>query len=153
MLKRSFLLLLAALAACVPPMPSQSPPEITIVETVTPSVIISDNDLTAKIFTDLSLSALDSLATIAQSPISWGDLIRIIHPELHDSSKAMATDYLTETFSNYLLIRSLVQLEKRNNSTIITYLVDTSAVLPLIVMLFEAHLNPIIPNSAIITPM
>ena len=43
----------------------------------------------------------------------------------------MATDYLTETFSNYLLIRWLVQLEKRNNSTIITYLVDTSAVLPL----------------------
>ena len=130
-MKRSFLLLLAALAACVPPMPSQSPPEITIIETVTPSVIISDNDLTAKIFTDLSLSELDSLATIAQSPISWGDLIRIIHPELHDSSKAMATDYLTETFSNYLLIRSLVQLEKHNNSTIITYSVDTSAVLPL----------------------
>lgn len=130
-MKRSFFLLLAALAACVPPMPSQSPPEITIVETVTPSVIISDNDLTAKIFTDLSLSELDSLSTIAQSPISWGDLIRIIQPELHDSSKAMATDYLTETFSNYLLIRSLVQLEKRNNSTIITYSVDTSAVLPL----------------------
>jgi len=65
------------------------------------------------------------------SPISWGDLIRIIHPELHDSSKAMATDFFTETFSDYLLIRSLVQLEKRNNSTIITYLVDTSAVLPL----------------------
>jgi murein DD-endopeptidase MepM/ murein hydrolase activator NlpD len=43
----------------------------------------------------------------------------------------MTTDYLTETFSNHLLIRLLVQLEKRNNSTIITYSVDTSAVLPL----------------------
>ena len=116
----------------MPPIPSQSVPEITAIETIAPSIIISDNSLVAKISTDLSLSELDSLSTIAQSPISWGDLIRIIQPELHDSSKAMATDYLTETFSNYLLIRSLVQLEKHNNSTIITYSVDTSAVLPLI---------------------
>jgi murein DD-endopeptidase MepM/ murein hydrolase activator NlpD len=130
-LKRSLFLLLAILAACVPPVPSQSPPKKTAIETIAPSIIISDNGLVAKISTDLSLSELDSLTAIAQSPISWRDLIPIIQPKLHDSTKAMVKDYLTETFSNHLLIRSLVQLEKRNDRAIITYSVDTSAVLPL----------------------
>ncbi|MBC8344745.1 MAG: M23 family metallopeptidase [Candidatus Marinimicrobia bacterium] len=128
-MKQYLFLLLAAFAACTKSIHSPTPGD-TSDKSITPSLIISEDRLTATITTDPLLSEFDSLSTIAKQPISWEDLINIVQPELHDSSKVMAVDFFAATLTNLLLGRSLERLEKYSHNVVITYSVDTSAVMP-----------------------
>ncbi len=128
-MKLYLFLLLAAVAACTKPLPSPTT-EYAGIKSITPSLVISKDGLTATITTDQLLSGFDSLSTIAQQSIPWEYLINIVQPGLHDSSKAIFIDYFAATLTDHRLGRSLEHLEKTSYHTVITYSVDTSAVMP-----------------------
>ena len=128
--KQILFLLIWAIVACTPPMNLNISEEDLAVEIITPSIVKSDDGYSTILTTDPLLTGLDSLSRIAQQPISWATLLNSIHPELHDSTRTMFGDYLTETLTNKMLYPSLTHIENKKNRSVITYAVDTSVVLP-----------------------
>ncbi len=129
-MKQILFLLIWGILACTPPMNPNISKEDLAVEIITPSIVKSDDGYSTILTIDPLLIGLDSLSKIAQQPISWETFLNSIQPELHDSTRTMLGDYLTETLTNKMLYPSLTHIENKKNRSVITYSVDTSVVLP-----------------------